>query len=94
MARKARRKMIKVPLSKVKDNFSEIIKKASKEEVIVTIHGRPAAVIIGFEDEDAWLEYRLLKDEEFLARISESRQQYKKGHKKSKSKNEYNFDPG
>ena len=83
MAKQARRKMIKVPLSKVKDNFSEIIKKAGKEEVIVTIHGRPAAVIIGFEDEDDWLEYRLLNDENFLARVSQSRQQYKEGKYKT-----------
>ncbi len=75
--------MIKAPLSKVKDNFSEFIKKAGKEEVIVTIHGRPAAVIIGFEDEDDWLEYRLLKDEHFLARVSRSRQQYKEGRHKT-----------
>ena len=75
--------MIKVPLSKVKDNFSEFIKKAGKEEVVVTIRGRPAAVIIGFEHEDDWLEYRLLKDEDFLARVSESRQQYKEGKYKT-----------
>jgi prevent-host-death family protein len=68
-----------VPLSKVKDNFSKFIKKARKEEVIVTIHGRPAAVIVGFEDEDDWLEYRLLKDEKFLSGIAESRRQYKEG---------------
>ena len=79
MARTARRKMIKVPLSKVKDNFSEIIKKAGKDEVVITVHGRPAAVIIGFEDEDDWLEYRLLRDEEFLARVAESRRQYREG---------------
>lgn len=75
--------MIKVPLSKVKDNFSEFIRKAGSEEVVVTIHGRPAAVIIGFEDEDDWLEYRLLRDESFLARISESRQQYREGKYKT-----------
>jgi prevent-host-death family protein len=83
MAKGARDKMIKVPLSKVKDNFSEFIKKAGKEEVIVTIHGRPAAVIVGFEDEDDWLEYRLLKDDKFLARIAESRRQYKEGKYKT-----------
>ena len=71
--------MIKVPLSKVKNNFSEFIRKAGRQEVVITIHGRPAAVIIGFEDEDDWLEYRLLKDERFLARVSESRLQYKEG---------------
>ncbi len=71
--------MIKVPLSEVKDNFSEFIKKAGREDVVVTIHGRPAAVIIGFEDEDDWLEYRLLNDERFLARVAESRLQYQLG---------------
>lgn len=71
--------MIKVPLSKVKDHLSEFIKKAGKEEVVVTIHGRPAAVLVGFEDEEDWLEYRLLKDERFLARIAQSRQQYRQG---------------
>jgi prevent-host-death family protein len=75
--------MIKVPLSKVKDNFSEFIKKAGKEEVVVTIHGRPAAVIIGFEDEEDWLEYRLLKDEKFRARVAKSRQQYQEGRYKT-----------
>ena len=75
--------MIKVPLSKVKDNFSDFIKKAGKEEVVVTIHGRPAAVIIGFEDEEDWLEYRLLQDEKFLERVAQSRQQYQKGKYKT-----------
>jgi len=83
MARGARRAMIKVPLSKVKDNFSDFIKKAGKEEVVVTIHGRPAAVIIGFEEEEDWLEYRLLQDEQFLARVAQSRQQYQKGKYKT-----------
>jgi prevent-host-death family protein len=83
MARGARRAMIKVPLSKVKDNFSDFIKKAGKEEVVITIHGRPAAVLIGFEDEDDWLEYRLLKDEKFLERVAQSRQQYQKGKYKT-----------
>jgi hypothetical protein len=36
-------------------------------------------VIVGFEDEDDWLEYRLLKDEKFLSGIAESRRQYKEG---------------
>ena len=83
MAREAREKMIKVPLLKVKNNFSEFIRKAGRQEVVITIHGRPAAVIIGFEDEDDWLEYRLLKDKRFLARVSESRRQYKEGKYKT-----------
>jgi prevent-host-death family protein len=71
--------MIKVPLSKAKENFSAFVKKAEKEEVVITVHGRPAAVIIGFEGEDDWLEYRLLKDEKFIERVAQSRAQYQKG---------------
>jgi prevent-host-death family protein len=83
MVRGARHNMIKIPLSEIKDQFSKVIKKAGKEEVIVTVHGRPAAVIIGFKNEDDWLEYRLLKDERFLARIAEAREQYKQGKYKN-----------
>jgi len=84
MARGARRKISKAsgaeaPISEMKADFSHFIRQASKEEVVVTIHGRPAAVIIGFADEDDWLEYRLLKDERFLDRISQSRRQYEEG---------------
>jgi prevent-host-death family protein len=71
--------MTKIPVANVKDNFSRILRRAAKEDVVVTVHGRPAAVIIGFEDEDDWLEYRLLADEKFLARVAESRSQYREG---------------
>ena len=83
MARRTRRKIVKVPLTEVKDNFSEFIRRAGKEEIVVTIHGRPAAVIIGFEEEEDWLEYRLLNDESFLARVAESRRQYQEGKYKT-----------
>ena len=83
MVKGAKKRMIKVPLSKLKENFSDFIKRAGKEEVVVTIHGRPAAVIIGFEDEDDWLEYRLLTDERFLTRVSESRRQYRENRYKT-----------
>ena len=75
--------MIKIPVAKVKDNFSNILRRAGKEEIVVTVHGRPVAVIIGFENEDDWLEYRLLKDDKFLARVAESRQQYREGKYKT-----------
>jgi antitoxin (DNA-binding transcriptional repressor) of toxin-antitoxin stability system len=52
---------------------------AGKEEIVVTVHGHPIAVIIGFENEDDWLEYRLSRDDKFLARVAESRQQCKEG---------------
>ncbi len=71
--------MNQVPLYKVKDNLSRYIDQAAEEEVLVTRHGRPAAVIIGFKDEDDWFDYRLEHDERFLARIEQSRQQAREG---------------
>ena len=71
--------MTKVTLSKIKDNLSEFIRKAGSEDVVVTIHGRPAAVIIGFNDEDDWLDWLLLHDEAIMERMAESMRQYHRG---------------
>ena len=74
-----KRAMIKVALNEAKDQLSKYIKKAARDEVIVTKHGRPAAVIIGFESEEDWFDYRLENDERFLARVEESRRQLRRG---------------
>ena len=74
-----KRAMIKVALNEAKDQLSKYIKKAVRDEVIVTKHGRPAAVIIGFESEEDWFDYRLENDERFLARVEESRRQLRRG---------------
>ena len=71
--------MIKVPLAAVKDALSDYVKKAAKDDVLITRHGKPAAILIGFADEDAWFDYRLEHDERFLKRIAESRQQAQSG---------------
>ncbi len=71
--------MIKVPLAEVKDALSDYVKKAAKDEVLITRHGKPAAILIGFADDDDWLDYRLEHDERFLKRIAQSREQAKSG---------------
>jgi prevent-host-death family protein len=63
----------RIALSKAKDDLSSVIRQAEHEEILITRHGRPAAVIVGFEDEDDWLEYQLLHDEGFLASIARAR---------------------
>ena len=71
--------MKKVALSQVKDALSKYLRLAEKEEVIITRHGRPAGVLIGFKSEDEWFEYRLQNDPRFLARIESARESLKKG---------------
>ena len=66
--------MKKVALSEVKDELSKYLRLAETEEVVITRHGKPAGVLIGFKSEDEWFEYRLQNDPRFLARIEAARQ--------------------
>ena len=71
--------MKKVALSEAKDDLSRILREAEKEEVIITRHGKPAGVLIGFKSEDDWFEYRLQNDPRFLSRIEAARRSLKAG---------------
>ena len=66
--------MKKVALSEVKDDLSKLLRLAEKEEVVITRHGKPAGVLIGFESEDDWFDYRLENDPRFLRRVEAARQ--------------------
>jgi len=65
--------MKKVALAKVKDDLSRYLRVAEGEEVVITRHGRPAGVLIGFETEEDWFEYRLEHHPEFLRRVVRAR---------------------
>ena len=65
--------MKKVPVNEVKDDLSRYLHEAEKEEIVITRHGKPAGVLIGFASEDEWFEYRLENDPRFLARIARAR---------------------
>ncbi len=71
--------MRKVALSKAKDDLSRILRLAEKEEVLITRHGKPAGLVVGFESEDDWFEYRLEHDPRFLARIEAARRSLRAG---------------
>ena len=66
-------------MTEAKNDICALIREAERDEVVVTRHGKPAAVIIGFADDDAWFDYRLEHDEAFLKRISKARDQIKQG---------------
>jgi prevent-host-death family protein len=71
--------MKQVPLSEAKDDLSELLRQAEKQDIVITRHGKPAGVLIGFESEEDWFEYRLLHDERFLRRIEVSRKALRLG---------------
>ena len=63
----------------MKDDLSRYLALAEKDEVVITKHGKPAGVLIGFKDEDEWFEYKLIHDPRFLNRVSKARDDIAKG---------------
>ena len=68
-----------VPLSEVKDDLSKFLREAEKQQIVITRHGKPAGVLIGFESEDDWFDYCLERDPRFLKRIEASRRSVRSG---------------
>jgi prevent-host-death family protein len=64
----------RVPLSEFKDDLSRFLRgEAEKHEIVITRHGKPAGLLIGFQSEDDWFDYRLESDPRFLQRIERAR---------------------
>jgi prevent-host-death family protein len=72
-------RMKEVPLSEIKDDLSRFLRAAEKQEIIITRHGKPAGVLIGFESEDDWFDYRLENDPRFLRRVEQARKSLRAG---------------
>jgi prevent-host-death family protein len=65
--------MKQIPLSEVKNDLSKYLRMAEEEDIIITRHGKPAGILIGFESEEEWFKYRLENDPRFLKRIETAR---------------------
>jgi prevent-host-death family protein len=80
MARTIRKAGVKeVPLSEIKDDLSRYLREAETQEIVITRHGKPAGILIGFESEEDWFDYRLENDPRFLRRIEEARNSLQAG---------------
>jgi prevent-host-death family protein len=83
MARKRTARSVKrVALSDVKDDLSRWLRLAEQDEIVITRHGKPAGVLIGFSSEEDWFDYRLENDPAFLSRIQKARESLRRGHGK------------
>jgi len=56
------------PLSGITDDLARFLREAETPEIVITRHGKPSGVLIGFESEDDWFEYRFENDPRFLRR--------------------------
>jgi PHD/YefM family antitoxin component YafN of YafNO toxin-antitoxin module len=52
---------------------------AEKEEIVITRHGKPAGILVGFASEDDWFEYKLENDPRFLQRVARARRSLEAG---------------
>ncbi len=72
-------KVKEVPLAEVKDDLSRYLREAAKGEIVITRHGKPAGVLIGFRSDDDWFDYRLENDPRFLDRVARARDSLRAG---------------
>jgi len=72
-------RMKQVPLSEIKDDLSRFLREAAENEIVITRHGKPAGVLIGFASEEDWFDYRLENDPRFLRRIESARASLRAG---------------
>jgi len=66
--------MRQVALAEVKDDLSRFLRLAESEEIVITRHGKPAGVLVGFESEEDWLDYRIEHHPGFLNRVARARE--------------------
>ena len=71
--------MKEVNRTEVKDQLSHYGREAAKEDIVIMRHGKPAGILIGFESEDDWFDYKLETDPRFAARIAAARQSIRAG---------------
>jgi prevent-host-death family protein len=65
--------MKQVTLSELKDDLSKYLRLAENEEIVITRHGKPAGILVGFASEDDWFDYKLEHDPRFLQRVARAR---------------------
>ncbi len=73
------RPLRQVALAEIKDALSRFLRLAASEEIVITRHGKPAGVLIGFESEEDWFDYRLEHHPAFLRRIAAARDALRTG---------------
>ena len=71
--------MRQVALAEVKDDLSRFLRLAESEEILITRHGKPAGILLGFKTEDDWFDYRLENDPRFLRRVLAARERLRSG---------------
>ena len=71
--------MKQIALSEIKDDLSKYLRLAESEEIVITRHGKPAGVLVGFASDEDWFDYKLEHDPRFLRRVAQARESLRAG---------------
>jgi PHD/YefM family antitoxin component YafN of YafNO toxin-antitoxin module len=68
-----------VPVSQVKYDLSRYLHEAERDPVLILRHGKAAGVLIGFESEKDWLDFRTDNEPRFIAPVEKARASLRSG---------------
>ncbi|HIK50324.1 MAG TPA: prevent-host-death protein [Oscillatoriales cyanobacterium M59_W2019_021] len=71
--------MKQVLLSEVQIALLEFLKMAQEEDIVLIHEGKPIGYLVGFADEDDWIDYLMLQDPKFRSRLSRSLEDVREG---------------
>lgn len=71
--------MKKIPMSEIKGDLSKYLHMAETEEIVITRHGKPAGILVGFASNEDWDDYQIENDPRFLRRIELASQSLRRG---------------
>jgi|GEM_PF-1963258 len=75
--------MKQVPLKAMKDDLSRYVELSAKEDIVITKHGVPAAILVGLGDPDALWEEALSRNPRLKERIAKAQASAKAGRVKT-----------
>ena len=66
--------MKQIQISEVQKDLLQFLQMAQEEDIILMHEGKPVGYLVGFADEDDWIDYLMLHNEEFQTRLRRSLQ--------------------
>lgn len=75
--------MKQVSIDRIARDFSNYMKIAEKDNVVITQDGKPIGILMGWDDSEDWWEELLLRHPKFQDRILRSRQSLREGKTKT-----------
>lgn len=64
--------MKQIQIGEVQKELLRFLIMAQEEDIIVIDEGKPVGYLVGFADEDDWIDYLMLHNEEFQTRLRRS----------------------